>query len=90
MAAKDAIPNNPKNPDTITVNALIGMCSPIAPPNTLKKNKNKIPIPNLIVPCAKNRIGLMGAPTNNKTMISATIMDMTIVELILIPSLSPF
>lgn len=57
------------------------MCNPIAPPNTLKKNKNKIPIPNLTALCAKKRVGFIGAPINSSKTINATIIEITIVEL---------
>ena len=81
IAASEASPNKPKNPDTITVNRLIGICNPIDPPNTLKKNRNKIPIPNFTVLCAKNRVGLTGAPINNSKTIIATMIEIMIIEL---------
>lgn len=89
IAARDATPNIPKNPEMNTVNRLIGTCSPIAPPNTLRKNKNKTPIPSLTMPCPIKRIGFTGAPTNNKMMISATTIEMTTVELKDFNSLDP-
>lgn len=57
------------------------MCNPIAPPKTLKKNKNRIPIPNFTVLWAINRVGLTGAPINKSKTIKETIIVMTIVEL---------
>ncbi len=80
MAVNDATPNNPKNPATTAVNRLIGICSPIAPPNTLTKNKNRMPIPSLMVACPINRIGLIGAPTSKRITINPTIMLITSVE----------
>jgi hypothetical protein len=78
MAASEATPNNPKNPDTTAVKILIGICNPNEPPSTLKKNKNNIPIPNLTVPVAKKRSGLKDVPTNSNRTITATMMEMTI------------
>lgn len=80
MAASEATPNNPKNPEIITVKRLIGTCSPIAPPNTFKKNKNNTPIPNFTVLFAIKRIGLAGAPTNKSNIIKPIIIDITSVE----------
>jgi len=77
MAVSDAIPNTPRNPETITVNALIGMCNPRDPPNTLKKNKNKIPIPIFTTPCPRKRVDFSGAPTSNSKIIQATIAPIT-------------
>jgi hypothetical protein len=82
MAVKEATPNKPKNPATMAVYILIGICNPIAPPNTLTKNRNRIPIPILTVACPINLIGLIGAPTNNKRTIKATIIVIMSVELI--------
>src|SRR5699024_3824128 len=80
IADKEATPDKPKKPDMTTVKTLMGTCNPIAPPNTLTKNKNNMPIPNFTVVCAINRIGFIGAPTNSNTTIRATIMAMTSVE----------
>lgn len=80
MADREATPNNPKKPDITTVKTLMGTCNPIAPPNTLTKNKNNMPIPNFTVVCAINRIGFIGAPTNRNTTISSTIIAITSVE----------
>lgn len=65
----------------MTVNRLIGICSPIAPPKTLKKNKNKMPIPNLTVACPIKRIGLAGAPTIKRITIKAIMIEITSAEL---------
>ena len=83
MAASEPTPNKPRKPETTTVNKLIGMCKPIAPPNTLTKNKNKMPIPSLIVVFPIKRIGLTGAPTINNKIINATMIVITTVELTL-------
>lgn len=56
------------------------------PPNTLKKNKNKIPIPIFTVLCAINRVGLIGAPTNNNKTINAIITEITTTEVNLVSS----
>jgi len=58
------------------------MCNPIAPPNTLKKNKNSTPIANLTVVCPIKRIGFTGAPMSNNITIKVIKMMMTIVELV--------
>lgn len=81
IAANDTKPDNPKKPDTITVNKLMGICRPIDPPKTLKKNKNRTPIPNFTVLCAIKRVGLTGAPINNSKTINETIIVITSVEL---------
>lgn len=65
----------------ITVNIFIGICSPIAPPNTLKKNKKSMPIPSLTVVWAINRVGLTGAPIHNNKIIQATMIEITTVAL---------
>ncbi len=75
IAARLATPNKPKKPETTAVNTLIGICRPNVPPITLKKNKNKIPIPNLTVPFTRNRIGLKDDPTKSNKTITATIME---------------
>lgn len=80
MAAKDTIPIIPKKPEIKTVNILIGICNPIIPPNTLKKNNNNTPIPSFTILCAKNRVGLVGAPMTNNKIIRPIIIDMTNVE----------
>lgn len=81
MAANEEIPNIPKKPDTIIVKKLMGICSPIAPPKILKKNKINSPIPNLTVLCAIKRVGLIGAPINKSKIIHATIIEITTVAL---------
>lgn len=86
MAASEAIPNNPKKPDTTAVKIFIGICNPNEPPSTLKKNKNNIPIPNLTVPVAKNRSGLKDVPTKSNRTITATMMDITTLGSIFINS----
>lgn len=91
MAAREATPNNPRNPEIMTVNRLIGMCKPIAPPKTFTKNKNNMPIPSLIVVCPIKRIGFTGAPTINNKIINATMIVITTVELTIHPTfLVPF
>ena len=91
MAASEATPNKPKNPEIITVNRFIGICRPIAPPKTFTKNKNNMPIPSLIVVCPIKRIGLTGAPTINNKIINAIMIVITTVELTIHPSfLVPF
>jgi hypothetical protein len=79
MAAKEETPRTPKNPDTIIVNILIGICNPIAPPKTLKKNKSNSPIPNFTVLCARKRVGLIGAPINKSKIIHTIIIEITTV-----------
>ncbi len=81
MAASDATPNNPKNPEMTTVNTLIGICSPIAPPKIFKKNKHNTPIANLTELSAMKRIGFTGAPTISRIIMSTIINVMTSVEL---------
>lgn len=87
MAASEEIPNTPRNPDTIIVNKLMGMCNPIAPPKTLKKNKSNMPMPNFTVLCAINRVGLIGAPIIKSKIINTTMIEITIVGLISFPPL---
>src|SRR5690625_3722656 len=65
----------------MTVNKFIGICKPIAPPNTFTKNKNNMPIPSFIVVWPIKRIGLTGAPTINNKIINATMIVITTVEL---------
>ncbi len=90
MAASEATPNKPKNPEIMTVNRFIGMCKPMAPPKTFTKNKNNMPIPILIVVCPIKRNGLTGAPTINNKTINATMIVITTVELTIHhPFLSP-
>lgn len=67
IAANETMPNNPKKLDTITVNILIGICKPIKPPKTLKKNKNKTPITILTVPLPSIRIDTNGVIINDIT-----------------------
>jgi len=43
-----------------TVKIFIGICNPMAPPNTLKKNKNKTPIVSRITPDPIRRADLAG------------------------------
>lgn len=81
MAVKETKPDNPKNPDTRTVNKLIGICNPIDPPKTLKKNKNKTPIPNFTILCPIIRVDLTGAPINNSKVINEIIIIITSEEL---------
>lgn len=82
IATNEDIPNTPRNPDTIIVNKLIGICNPIAPPKTFKKNNRRNPIPNFTVLCAIKRVGFTGAPMNNSRTINAIIIKITIVGLI--------
>lgn len=90
MAASAAIPNTPRKPEITVVNKLIGILSPMAPPNTLKKNNNKIPIPNLAIVCPIKRTGLTGAPTSSNSTSIPIIIEITRVELILYtPSFLP-
>ena len=88
MAVRDATPNNPKKAETNNVNTLMGMCRPIEPANTLKKNKNKTPIPILTIACPMKCIGFTGAPIQSKITIKATIIPITIPELMRNPPLS--
>lgn len=80
ITANDVIPNKPRKPEMKTVNKLIGICNPIDPPNTFRKNKSKIPIPNLTVLCAKNLVIVAGAPINNNKTINRIIIEITITE----------
>ncbi len=80
IAAREATPNNPKKPEITAVNKLMGICNPNEPPITLKKNKNKIPIPSLTTPLTRKRIGLNDDPTKSNNTITATMIEITIVE----------
>ena len=73
-------PNTPKNPEIITVNKFIGICRPNVPPNTLKKKRNKIPIPNLTEVWAKNLVGLIGAPTTSRKIINIIITEIMMID----------
>ncbi len=81
MATSEANPGNPRNPETIAVYTLIGMCNPTEPANTLKKKINSTPITTLTAPLARNFIGFNGAPAINRTPIKSTMETIIIVEL---------
>lgn len=77
IAANENIPNIPKKLVTDTVNKLIGMCNPIKPPNTLKKNRNKTPIAIFTVVCPIKRNGFVGTPINSTRNIKLNKMIIT-------------
>lgn len=83
-------PDKPKNPETVTVNKLIGICKPMDPAKTLKKNKNKTPIPILTMLWARKRAGLIGAPNNNNRTIDKIIMRIIIDDCNDFSPFSPF
>ena len=79
MAAKDNTPGMPSSPATPAVAALIGTCSPMLLPNTLRKNSKIAPISTFTIKLPKRRKGLNDAPNDNSKTIKMTMTGITMI-----------